>query len=153
MACKELIIGFAVQGQNPLHHHGSLARWIPTVEQSLHRCYRAGFDVYGFRASAWRSNNLEGLQTADNTDNDNAFSLGIKKLLLGDMPYNGISPIEFVRILFFSSLLLLLLGDMLHSNISPIVSVRIFISIYLSLFITVWILSLDYLKNSYDYDF
>ena len=45
-----------------------------------------------------------------------------------------------------------LLGDMLHSNISPIVSVRIFISIYLSLFITVWILSLDYLKNSYDYD-
>ena len=42
---------------------------------------------------------------------------------------------------------------MLHSNISPIVSVRIFISIYLSLFITVWILSLDYLKNSYDYDF
>ena len=48
---------------------------------------------------------------------------------------------------------LMYLGDMLHSNISPIVSVRIFISIYLSLFITVWILFLDYLKKSYDYDF
>ena len=36
------------------------------------------------------------------------------------MPYNGISPIEFVRILFS-------LGDMPHSGLSPIVSVRIFI--------------------------
>ena len=43
-------------------------------------------------------------------------------LLLGDMPYNGISPIEFVRILFFSSLLLLFL-------------------------LSVWILGPLYLKN------
>ena len=38
------------------------------------------------------------------------------------MPYNGISPIEFVRILFFS---LLLLGDMPYNGISPIEFVRI----------------------------
>ena len=45
-------------------------------------------------------------------------------LFLGDMPYNGISPIEFVRILFFSLLLLLLL-----------------------FLLSVWILGPWYLKN------
>ena len=44
--------------------------------------------------------------------------------LLGDMPYNGISPIEFVRILFSLLLLLLLL-----------------------LFLSVWILGPWYIKN------
>ena len=50
------------------------------------------------------------------------------------MPYNGISPIEFVRIL-------LLLGDMPYNGISPIESVRILFSF------SVWILGPWYLKN------